>query len=52
MGKEADGDEVDVRSENVPIRVRREISNETKARKRALKTEIENALAQLEENIE
>lgn len=52
MGKEADGDEVDVRSENVPIRVRREISNETEARKQALKTEIDNALSQLEENTE
>lgn len=52
MGKEADGNEVDVRSENVPIRVRREINNKTEARKRALKTEIDNALSQLEENIE
>ncbi|MDB2276699.1 hypothetical protein PM022_19680, partial [Halorubrum ezzemoulense] len=52
VGKEADGQEVDVRSENVPIRIRREISNETEARKRVLKTEIDNALSQLEEEIE
>lgn len=52
IGKEEDGDEVDVRSENVPIRVRRKIKNNTEARKRALKKEIDNALAQLEENIE
>ncbi|MBX0305355.1 hypothetical protein [Haloarcula salinisoli] len=52
IGKEADGEEVDVRSENVPIRVRREINNKTEARKQALKTEIDNALARLEQNIE
>lgn len=53
VGEQKDGEEVDIRSENVPVRVQREMSDkEDEARKRALKTEIENALAQLEQNIE
>lgn len=51
-GKEPDGDEVDVRSESVPIRVRREMAHETEAKKQDLINEIDNALARLDQNLE